>query len=164
MANTRTPDGSPGLPGRGRTRTPARGKFRSFLLTALEHFLVNEWRRDRTVKRGGDYRFVSWDALEAERRYSAEPVSTLTPEKVFEKRWAVTLLGGVLANLREECRLNGKTHLFEALKDSLWGDRTALSYSELARCWEMSEGAACEPPEPSTVDDTDTAPSPLLPF
>jgi len=120
---------------------PARGKFRSFLLSALEHFLVNEWKHRQAGKRGGEYAFLSWDSEEAERLYAAEPVSTLTPEKVFEKRWAITLLERVLANLRQECQTSGKGETLEALKDSLWGEKTEVSYAELGARWGMSEGA-----------------------
>ena len=120
---------------------PARGKFRSFLLTALEHFLVNEWKQRRTVKRGGAWTFLSWDGQAAERRYAAEPATTVTPEKVYEKRWATTLLERVLAHLRQECRASGKGETFEALKDSLWGEKTDVSYAELAARWGMTEGA-----------------------
>ncbi len=120
---------------------PERGRFRSFLLTSLERFLSNERDRRRAQKRGGEYTFLSWDQNKAEHRYAADSTSTLAPEKAFEKRWAMTLLERVLANLREECRLNGKGEVFEALKDSLWGQKTEVSYAALGEQWEMSEGA-----------------------
>jgi RNA polymerase sigma-70 factor (ECF subfamily) len=120
---------------------PARGKFRSFLLRALQHFLVNNWNRSHTVKRGGEYTFLSWDQQEAERRYLAEHVSVLTPEQLFERRWALTLLERVLTNLREECRASGRVERFEALKDSLWGEKTNVSYADLGQRWGTTEGA-----------------------
>jgi len=121
--------------------SPARGKFRSFLLSALEHFLVNEWKHRQTEKRGGEYTFLPWDGKESERLYAAEPASTLTPEKVFERRWAITLLERVLANLRQECRASGKGEILETLKDSLWGEKTEVGYAELGARWGMTEGA-----------------------
>lgn len=120
---------------------PARGRFRSFLLTALDHFLVNDWRHRHTHKSGGHCTFLSWDGAEAERRYLAEPVSTVTPEQAFQKRWAITLLERVLANLRCECSANGKGELFEALKDSLWGEKTPFGFADLGRRWGMTESA-----------------------
>ena len=120
---------------------PARGKFRSFLLAALEHFLANEWKRSHAVKRGGGCTFLSWDAQAAESRYAAEPATSATPDKLFEKRWATTLLERVLAHLRQECRAGGKGETFEALKDSLWGEKTEVSYAELGAGWGMTEGA-----------------------
>jgi RNA polymerase sigma-70 factor (ECF subfamily) len=120
---------------------PARGKFRSFLLTALQHFLANDWNRSHAAKRGGDCSFCSWDQQEAERRYLAEPVSVLTPEQLFERRWAITLLERVLANLRKECLASGRVERFEALKDSLWGERTSVSYADLGQRWGTTEGA-----------------------
>ena len=120
---------------------PARGKFRTFLLSALNHFLVNEWKRSHAMKRGGGCTTVSWDWQEAERRYAAELASALTPEQLFEKRWAITLLERVLASLREECRASGRGERFEALKDSLWGEKTEVSYANLGERWGITEGA-----------------------
>ena len=67
--------------------------------------------------------------------------TTATPDKLFEKRWATTLLERVLAHLRQECRAGGKGETFEALKDSLWGEKTEVSYAELGARWGMTEGA-----------------------
>jgi RNA polymerase sigma-70 factor (ECF subfamily) len=120
---------------------PAKGKFRSFLLTAMEHFLVNDWKHRHTQKCGGEYSFLSWDGAEAERRYSAEQITASTPEEVFAKRWALALLERVLGSLRRECRANDRGEAFEALKDSLWGEKTEASYAELAEQWGMTEGA-----------------------
>jgi len=120
---------------------PARGSFRAFLLSALEHFLANEWRHGQARKRGGGYTFLSWDQQEAERRYAAEPASALTPEQLYEKRWAITVLERVLARLREECHSSGRGEKFEALKDTLWGEKTEMTYAELGQRWGLSEGA-----------------------
>ena len=81
---------------------PARGRFRTFLLHALEHFLINEWKRAHRLKRGGGKPSLSLDADDAEHRYASEPAARLTPERAYEKRWAMTLLEQVLAALRQE--------------------------------------------------------------
>jgi RNA polymerase sigma-70 factor (ECF subfamily) len=83
------------------------------------HFLVSDWQRRQTQRRGGGCGFVSWDQPEAERRYAIEPASDLTPDRLFERRWAMTVLERVLARLEEECRSNGKVEIFYALKDAL---------------------------------------------
>ena len=84
-----------------RLADPDRGKFRAFLLKSLKHFLVNEWEKARTQKRGGGQCVIPLDADIAESRYAAEPVQALTLDQVYEKRWAVTLIEAVLARLRE---------------------------------------------------------------
>lgn len=84
--------------------SPARGRFRSFLLAALKHFLANEWRRGRTLRRGGGTVTFSRDALAPESRYALEPADPATPETLYERRWAETLLDRALARLAEEYR------------------------------------------------------------
>src|SRR4051812_12233723 len=79
-----------------------KGKFRSFLLAALDHFVANEWRRANTQKRGGKLSFFSFDDDSAEHRYLQEPAPGLSAEKIFEQRWAMALLARVLSRLREE--------------------------------------------------------------
>ena len=119
---------------------PERGRFRTFLLTALKRFLVSEWRRGQAAKRGGA-KPAFWDEAEAEARYQAEPSTDLTPEKIYEKRWALLLLDGVLARLGDEAVKAGKVELFEGLKSLLWGDRDVESYADLSAQLNMSEGA-----------------------
>ena len=109
-----------------------RGRFRTFLLSSLENFLNNEWDRASAQKRGGGQRNISWDEQDAEGRYLNEPVDELTPERVFEKRWATTLLELVLKKMREEFIVSGKAELFEAIKPHLWSEGPAASYSQLA--------------------------------
>src|SRR5436190_3040522 len=118
-----------------------KGRFRSFLLASLKHFLANEWDKAKAVKRGGDQSFVSLNSESAETRYSLEPADTLSADKIFERRWALTLLEQVLARLREEYSDTGKTALFDRLKDCLTGDRSSLPYAELGSKAGMSEGA-----------------------
>jgi DNA-directed RNA polymerase specialized sigma24 family protein len=111
---------------------PARGKFRTFLLTALDHFLVNEWHRLRAEKRGGRHRLLSLDHEAAEQRFSVEPATNETPDRLFEKRWAAALLDKVLADLEEECQAAGKGAFFVAARGLLWGDQDPISGAELA--------------------------------
>ena len=116
-----------------------RGRFRTFLLTALEHFLANEWDKERALKRGGDRQFVPMDWETAETRYGTEPAEPLTPGQIFERRWAVTLLDEVLEKLGAEYRAQGKGELFAALRVGLVSDRSSLPYVELARTLRLSE-------------------------
>jgi RNA polymerase sigma-70 factor (ECF subfamily) len=119
----------------------AKGRFRSFLLIALKRFLANEWDKARTRKRGGGAPAISLDAITAEQRYALEPAEPLSPDRLFERRWALTLLDNVLSRLREEQRAARKTSEFELLKDSLTGGGRGTPYAELARRLGTSEGA-----------------------
>ncbi|PYI85571.1 MAG: RNA polymerase subunit sigma-24 [Verrucomicrobia bacterium] len=118
-----------------------KGKLRSFLLAALKHFLANEWDKATAQKRGGRQTFVPIDHHTAETRYGLEPADPLSADKIFERRWALALLEHVLANLREEYSTAGKADLFEALKSSLTGERSAIGYAQLAPKLGMTEGA-----------------------
>ena len=125
-----------------RLADPRRGRFRTFLLHALDHFLVNEWKRAQRVKRGGGTPCLSLDADDAERRYAVEPVTTLTPERAYEKRWAMTLLEQVLAALRQEYAEAGNSRVFEALAELLWGKDASTSYALIGERLGMTEGTA----------------------
>lgn len=116
------------------------GKFRSFLLGAMNHFLVDEWRKARAGKRGGG-KVISLDARDAETRFSHEPVETVTPEKLFEQNWALALLEAVYRRLEAEYESAGKGRLFAALKFSLTGARSAVPYAELAAGLDMPESS-----------------------
>lgn len=116
----------------------ARGRFRTFLLTALENYLHNEHDRALALKRGGDREIVSWDGLEAERRYALEPAGGLSPEQLFEKRWGATLLEQVLARLRAEFDQPERRAVFDQLKPHLWGEDHATPYAELATRFNLS--------------------------
>ncbi len=120
---------------------PAKGRFRSFLLVSLKHFLDNEWHKTHTLKRGGRHVFISWDELKPEDRESLEPCDHLTPEKIFNRRWALMLLERVMNQLRIECVAARKGELFEKLKDYLTGDNAGKPYHEIATELNMSEGA-----------------------
>jgi RNA polymerase sigma-70 factor (ECF subfamily) len=115
-----------------------KGRFRTFLITAVKRFLANEYDRVRAQKRGGGHRIVSLEGLEA--RYCQEPADTLTPERIFEQQWALTLLDQVLARLHAEMTTDGKAALFDALKDHLTGSQAA-GYATTATRLGMTEGA-----------------------
>lgn len=116
-----------------------RGRFRTFLLSSLSHFLANEWDRARARKRGGGIVVVPLQADSAEARYGAEPVDHHTPEHSFEKRWALALLENVLQRLGREYASAGKNDLFAVLNPCLVGDRTAQPYADLALKLGLSE-------------------------
>jgi RNA polymerase sigma-70 factor (ECF subfamily) len=118
-----------------------RGRFRTFLLTALKNFVHTEWEKARAEKRGGAHILLSLEEQVAEGRYLAEPVEGITPDRLFEKRWAATLLELVMARLRDECRADGKGPLFDALAPHLWGEREGASYKEIAARLGMTESA-----------------------
>jgi RNA polymerase sigma factor (sigma-70 family) len=116
------------------------GKFRSYLLASLNHFLVDEWKKARAQKRGAGL-VLSLDAEEAETRFGREPAHTVTPEKLFEQNWAVALLNSVYERLRLEYEADGKTRLFEELKFCLTGERSSIPYAELAERLNLTESA-----------------------
>ena len=119
----------------------AKGRFRSFLLASLKHFLANEWDKVRAQKRGGGHVLVPLDARSADSRYALEPVDNSTADKLYERRWALTLLDAALAELREEFAADGRSKLFDELKFTLTGDRGSLHYADLAATLGTSEGA-----------------------
>jgi len=118
-----------------------KGKFRTFLLIALKRFLANEWHRARSQKRGGAAFHLPLQGHTAETRYIAEPVEHLTAEKLFERRWALTLLERVLAHLSHEFDAAEKKELFEKLKPYLMAQKGKISYAEAAIALGMNEGA-----------------------
>ena len=120
---------------------PSLGRFRSYLLAAIKHFLANEWDRASAKKRGGGQVPLSLDFQDAEGRYRSEPSHQLTPEKIFQKRWALTLLESVLKRLREEYAQSGKERLFDYLKQYLIAENGRVSYREVAQRLDMSEAA-----------------------
>jgi len=123
------------------TVAPSKGRFRSFLLVSLKHFLDNEWHKAHAQKRGGRHVFISWEDLKPEERDSLEPRHDLTPEKVFNRRWALMLLEKVMNRLRNECVAARKGELFDTLKVYLTGDVPGKSYQQLAAELDLSEGA-----------------------
>ncbi len=118
-----------------------KGRFRSFLLTALDHFLANEWRRGQSQKRGGGKPLFSLDDDSVEDRYRHEPQHDETPERLFERRWALTVLEQAMARLANEYAALGKTRLFETLKPVLGGDRAELPHRQIAARLDLTENA-----------------------
>lgn len=120
---------------------PQRGRFRTFLLASLNNFLVNEWRKGQTAKRKIPHGFLALDEEDAESRYLAEPANGLTPDKLYDRRWAVALVDRVLRLIQDEYAAVGKAAIFEMLKPQLLGDASDESYRVLAQRLHMSEGA-----------------------
>jgi RNA polymerase sigma-70 factor (ECF subfamily) len=120
---------------------PEKGRFRSFLLVCLRRFLANERDRARAAKRGGGRRPLSIDLADAEGRYRLEPGHQLTPERIFDRRWALALLEQVLNTLERELEASGKGRLFDRLKVYLAAQRSAPPYAEAAQELGMTEGA-----------------------
>jgi RNA polymerase sigma factor (sigma-70 family) len=117
-----------------------KGKFRSFLLTALKRFMANEWDRQHARKRGGFTTFVEIDQPLAESRMVAEPESA-QPDQVFDRQWALTLLQRTLSALEQEYVASGRAKLFEQLRLCLSKDPEALPYSEIAQQMKLTEAA-----------------------
>jgi RNA polymerase sigma-70 factor (ECF subfamily) len=117
-----------------------RGRFRTFLLTSLKHFLVNEWTKRQAAKRGGGQVF-SLDEKAAESRYKIEPADKVTPETLYDQNWATALLDRAAERLRTEYQGFGKLALFEQLEALLRGDKSDVPYAQLAQQVGLSEGA-----------------------
>jgi len=120
---------------------PARGRFRSFLLGTLNHFLHDEWRKAQAAKRGGGHPLLSLDDTEGEERYGREPASEVTPESLYERRWALTLFDRALARLREEWSAAGKGKQFEAFRQFLANEAGEGEYGATAVELEMTPQA-----------------------
>jgi RNA polymerase sigma-70 factor (ECF subfamily) len=118
---------------------PAKGRFRSFLLASLRNFLSDERARETAKKRGGGATPVSLDAEEAEGRYSLEPAHGLTPERLFERQWALAVIEQALGRLSERYARTGKEAQFEALKVFLSGEKRPVPYAEIAQQLGMTE-------------------------
>jgi RNA polymerase sigma-70 factor (ECF subfamily) len=118
-----------------------RARFRSYLLGALNHFLADAWDHARRIKRGGGRVLETLDVCSGEARYQLEPVGELAPDRLFDRRWALTVLDQVLRRLRQEYERSGKGQLFEKLSGLLPGDAEGDSYRDLARELGMTEGA-----------------------
>jgi RNA polymerase sigma factor (sigma-70 family) len=120
---------------------PQRGKFRSFLLAALRHFLSNARDFAKAAKRGGGKAVLSLDFTQAEARYAVESASFLTPEKLFHRRWALELLQAVLRRLQDEWGAPGKREFFTEVEDWITGGEPARTYADVAAALDMTEGA-----------------------
>jgi RNA polymerase sigma-70 factor (ECF subfamily) len=120
---------------------PEAGRFRTFLLASVSHFLANEWDKERAQKRGGGHRPLSLDTKLAEDRLRFEPVDPLTPEAVFERQWVAVALARGLDALRKEQAASGGGERFERLKVFLGGDGLESSYDQAAHDLDMTEAA-----------------------
>lgn len=120
---------------------PMRGRFRSFLLASLRNFTANERKRARRLKRGGPATLVPIDVKDAETHYAQEAVDGLTPEKQFERSWAMSVLYQAMDRLEHEWRSSGKAVQFNALKEFLTPGSESTTYREIARSLNTSEGA-----------------------
>lgn len=118
-----------------------KGKLRSFLLTVLKRFMADEWRRSHAEKRGGGVKPVSIDQSEAEERYASIPVTSESPDLLFDRRWALSLLERIFTELRSEFVTAGKAELFDALSPALAWNSGGGSYRDLAARTGMSESA-----------------------
>jgi RNA polymerase sigma-70 factor (ECF subfamily) len=118
-----------------------KGRFRSFLLASLKHFLADEWDKTQALKRGGGQSLLSLDDDTAEDRYQLEPADNLTPDKLFEQQWALTLLDQAKTRLKEEYAQAGKADLFERLRVFEAADPAAPTYAQIAAEFGLTESA-----------------------
>lgn len=124
-----------------RLADPVRGKFRSFLMASLRHFTANERKHARRLKRGGAATLVPIDVEAAERHYALEAADDLTPEKLFERSWALSVLEQAMDRLQNEWERSNKRAQFDALKRYLTPGRESTTYREVAESLDMTEGA-----------------------
>ncbi|MDB5293202.1 MAG: hypothetical protein JWL69_4443 [Phycisphaerales bacterium] len=120
---------------------PSLGRFRSYLLGALKHFLGTQSQQAKAAKRGGGRRVISLDTADAENRLHKELIDDRSPERVFDRQWALTVLNLALARLQEQFQHEGKAHLFAELHRYLTADDSELKYRQLSAELKMSEGA-----------------------
>jgi RNA polymerase sigma-70 factor (ECF subfamily) len=121
---------------------PNRGRFRTFLLCSLKNFLRDEWAKGQAQKRGGGERLLSLDdPASAEARYQLEPRDEPVAEKLFERRWAMTVIDLAISRLESEFKARGKEKLFDELQGALLGEKPSLSYAKLGAALGMIEGA-----------------------
>ena len=118
-----------------------KGKFRSFLLMAMNHFLANEWDRAKRVKRGGRVFFQSYEDDACEQRFQEDARLDRSPEQLYEQRWAMALLETVLARLRGEATAAGRLEQFHELKGFLTGEKRSITYADLAAKLSTTEAA-----------------------
>ena len=118
-----------------------RGRFRAFLLASMKHFLLNEYRRQRAAKRGGGRIPLALEVETADGRYERDLPDTITPEALFDRQWALTVINRALGRLRRQAAEAAKIREFELLKDSLTGDLPHGSYRRVGEALGLSEGA-----------------------
>jgi len=118
-----------------------RGRFRAFLLASLKHFLANEWDRASRQKRGGNIEHLSLDWQSADEHFHLDPADQASPDRLFDREWALALLDRVIARLREACAQEGRAALFEQAKGFLMVGEQVIPYAEAAKSLGMEEGA-----------------------
>jgi len=118
-----------------------KGKFRGFLLATLDYFLAREWTRARRQKRGGQFIFFSMDEHPPEEWCELEPAHLDTPERIFLRQWALTVLKQAMNALQQECEANGKARLFHEAKNLISGERHGTAYAHIGKSIDLSEGA-----------------------
>lgn len=118
-----------------------KGRFRAFLLASLKHFLANEWDKSKRLKRGGGVANLPLDWQGADTRYVHEPADHLSPDKLYDRAWAVTLLENVITRLRTEAIEEGKGQLFDELKAFLMADKARVPYADAAAKVGVTESA-----------------------
>ncbi len=118
-----------------------KGKFRAFLLVALKRFLANEWDRANRQKRGGGVLPLSLDWQDADQRYQINPAHNLSPDKLYDRAWAVTVLEQVIRRLRDENEADGRARLYEQLKPFLMVGKSEVPYAQAADALGLAEGA-----------------------
>ena len=118
-----------------------RGRFRAFLLASLKHFLANEWDKSQAQKRGGGVTPLSLDWQTADTKFQVAATNEPSPDKAFDREWALALLAKVIERLQKECEADGKAKLFEQLKMFLMAGKGETAQSEVAQALGMEEGA-----------------------
>jgi RNA polymerase sigma-70 factor (ECF subfamily) len=121
--------------------TSEKGKFRAFLLVAVKRYLANEWDRANRQKRGGGLAPLSLDWQDADTRYQINPAHELSPDKLYDRAWAVTLLERVIIRLRDENRGEGRAKLYEHLRPFLMMGKSDIPYTQAAVTLGLTEGA-----------------------
>ena len=117
------------------------GKFRAFLIASLKHFLANEWDRSQRQKRGSGVPPLSLDWQDSDARYQIDPADNLSPDKIYDRAWAVTVLEQVITRLRDESAADGKARQYEQLKGFLMVGKSDIPYAKAAAALELTEGA-----------------------
>jgi RNA polymerase sigma factor (sigma-70 family) len=118
-----------------------RGRFRAFLLASLKHFLINEWKKLQRLKRGGGEQLLSLDWQTADTKFQVAATNEPSPDKAFDREWALALLAKVIERLQQECAADGKAKLFAQLKLFLTAGKGEAAQSEVAKTLGMEEGA-----------------------
>ena len=118
-----------------------KGRLRSYLLTSLKHFLASEQRRAMTVKRGKGQQLIPLEELRTSEQVEIEPVDSLSADRLYERRWALTLMEQVLRRLKDEYNTSGNAALFDSLKQLLPDEPGAQSRAEIASQLGMTDNA-----------------------